>query len=193
MTYEVADLMQTISVGVYVIGVCDGRRSNAFTASSVMPVSFRPVMVALGVGIDHASLPLLRSGRVFTINVLKRDQMELAGHFGTVSGRDANKLAEIRWRPGLSGAPILVDALAYLECELASLVAAGDHQLALGKVVSGAVLARDEPPLLYRDTRNIDGARDLYPAQLASAVPARALTPNGPRRAYAGDDAQEPV
>lgn len=187
MTHEVADLMQTISVGVYVIGVCDGTRSNAFTASSVMPVSFKPVIVALGVGIDHASLPMLRAGRVFTINVLKRDQMDLARHFGTVSGRDANKLAGMRWRPGLSGAPILVDALAYIECELASLVAGGDHQLALGKVVSGGVLARDEQPLLYRDTRNLDGARDLYPAQLASAVRASALTIHGRPQEYAGD------
>lgn len=173
---QVADFMQTISVGVYVIGVCDGRTSNAFTASSVMPVSFKPVIVALAVGNDHASLPMLRAGRVFTINVLKRDQIELAGHFGTVSGRDTNKLAEVRWRAGLSGAPVLVDALAYIECELASLAAAGDHQLALGKVVNGGVLAHDELPLLYRDTRNLDGARDLYPAQLASALRASPFT-----------------
>jgi flavin reductase (DIM6/NTAB) family NADH-FMN oxidoreductase RutF len=176
MTYEVADFMQTISTGVYVIGVSDGDRTNAFTASSVMPVSFKPVMVVVGVGIDHASRPVLRAGRGFTINVLKRDQMDVASHFGTVSGRDLNKLADIRWRPGLSGAPILVDALAYIECELAWIGVAGDHELALGRVVDGGVLVRDEEPLLYRDTRNLDGARDMYPTQLAEAVHAHPFT-----------------
>jgi flavin reductase (DIM6/NTAB) family NADH-FMN oxidoreductase RutF len=176
MTYEVADFMQTISAGVYVIGVSDGRRTNAFTASSVVPVSFKPVIVAVAVGVDHASRPVLHAGRAFTINVLKRDQLALASHFGTVSGRTANKLADVRWRPGLSGAPILVDCLAYIECELASTVAAGDHELALGRVIEGGVLARDEPPLLYRETHNLDGARDLYPPQMADAVRAHPFT-----------------
>jgi flavin reductase (DIM6/NTAB) family NADH-FMN oxidoreductase RutF len=176
MTYEVADFMQTISTGVYVIGVSDGRRTNAFTASSVVPVSFRPVMVAVAVGNEHASRPVLHAGRTFTINVLKREQMELARHFGTSSGRTENKLAEVRWRPGLGGAPILVDALAYIECELANVMMAGDHELALGRVIDGGVLDRDEPPLLYRETRNLDGARDLYPPQMADAVRAHPFT-----------------
>ena len=175
MTYEVADFMQTISTGVYVVGVSDGRMTNAFTASSVVPVSFKPVMVAIAVGNEHASRPLLHGGRAFTISVLKRSQVDLASHFGTVSGRNANKLSEVRWRPGLSGAPILVDALAYVECELASLVSAGDHELALGRVIDGAVLAPGEP-LLYRDTRNLDGARELYPPQMADAVRAHPFT-----------------
>jgi flavin reductase (DIM6/NTAB) family NADH-FMN oxidoreductase RutF len=176
MTYEVADFMQTITTGVYVVGVSDGHRTNAFTASSVVPVSFKPVIVAVAFGVDHASRPVLHAGRAFTINVLKRDQMEMASHFGAVSGRHANKLADVRWRPGLSGAPILLDSLAYIECELASTVAAGDHELALGRVIDGGILARDELPLLYRDTHNLDGARDLYPPQMADAVRAHPFT-----------------
>jgi flavin reductase (DIM6/NTAB) family NADH-FMN oxidoreductase RutF len=177
VTEQVADFMQTLSTGVYVIGVCDGERANAFTASSVMPVSFKPVIVAVAVGVDHASRPLMQPGRAFTINVLKREQIELARHFGKLSGRQTNKLAGVHWRPGLSGAPILLDTLAYIECELATVVPAGDHELVLGKVVDGAVLARDGQPLLYRDTCNLDGARELYPAELESSQQPRT---NGP-------------
>jgi len=176
MSDQVADFMQTISTGVYVIGVCDGKRTNAFTASSVVPVSFKPVIVAVAVGLEHVSRELLQAGRAFTINVLKRDQIAIASHFGTVSGRDANKLAEMRWRPGLSGAPVLLDALAYIECELANLVASGDHELALGRVVDGSVFAPEEQPLLYRDTHNLDGARELHPARLAQTIQAHPFT-----------------
>ena len=179
--------MQTLSTGVYVIGVCDRERANAFTASSVMPVSFKPVVVAVAVGLEHASRPLIHAGRAFTINVLKRDQLEMARHFGwpmgppgTLCGRQTNKLADMHWRPGLSGAPILVDTLAYIECELATVVPAGDHELVLGKVVDGAVLARKEQPLQYRDTCNLDGARDLYPEELESSQLARAPATGGP-------------
>jgi flavin reductase (DIM6/NTAB) family NADH-FMN oxidoreductase RutF len=176
MTDAVADFMQTISTGVYVIGVSDIDRTNAFTASSVVPVSFNPVMVAICVGVDHSSRPVLHAGKAFTINVLKRGQMDLAGHFGTVSGRYADKLAGIRWRPGLKGAPILLDSLAYIECELATAVPAGDHELVVGKVIDGGVLACGEQPLLYRDTHNLDGARNLYPSQLADTVRAHPFT-----------------
>lgn len=176
MAEPVADFMQTLSSGVYVIGVCDGKRTNAFTASSVIPVSFKPVMMAVAVGISHASRPILRAGRVFTVNVLKHDQLDVASHFGTASGRELNKLSGVRWRPGLSGAPVLLDALAYIECELASVVAAGDHELALGRVVDGAVLAPEERPLLYRETHNLDGARDLYPPELPDTVRAHPFT-----------------
>jgi flavin reductase (DIM6/NTAB) family NADH-FMN oxidoreductase RutF len=167
MTDEIADFMQMISTGVYVVGVSDGERTNAFTASSVMPVSYKPVVVAVALGVNHVSRPILHAGKSFTINVLKRDQIELARHFGLVSGRQANKLADIHWRPGLNGAPILMDSVAYIECELANAVPAGDHELVLGKVVDGGLLARDAQPLQYRDTHNIDGARELYPSQLA--------------------------
>jgi flavin reductase (DIM6/NTAB) family NADH-FMN oxidoreductase RutF len=176
MTRPVADFMQTISTGVYVIGVGDGDRVNAFTAASVMPVSFKPVMVVFAVGMDHASRPLLQAGKTFTINVLKSDQIDLARHFGTVSGRDADKLAGIRWRPGLQGAPILVDALSCIECERLAMVPAGDHELVLGEVLGGCTLAQDATPLLYRDTHNLDGARDLYPAQLRDTVRANPFT-----------------
>ena len=169
MTDPIADFMQTLSTGVYVVGVTDGQRTNAFTASSVMPVSYKPVVVAVAVGVDHASRPLLHAGKAFTINVLKADQIELARHFGLVSGRQTNKLAGVHWRPGLSGAPILLDTLAYVECELATVVPAGDHELVLGKVVDGALLAPDGQPLQYRDTHNIDGARELYPPELGPA------------------------
>jgi flavin reductase (DIM6/NTAB) family NADH-FMN oxidoreductase RutF len=170
MTRPVADFMQTISTGVYVIGVSDGERVNAFTASSVMPVSFNPVMVVFGVGMDHASRPLLHAGKTFTINVLKSDQIDLARHFGMVSGRDADKLTGIRWRPGLRGAPILVDALSCIECERLAMVPAGDHELVLGEVLGGGILAPGARPLLYLDTYNLDGARELYPAQLKETV-----------------------
>ena len=169
MTEPIADFMQMLSTGVYVVGVTDGHRTNAFTASSVMPVSYKPVVVAVAVGVDHASRSLLHAGKSFTINVLKADQIELARHFGLVSGRQTNKLAGVRWRPGLSGAPILLDTLAYIECELATAVPAGDHELVLGKVVDGAILARDGQPLQYRDTHNIDGARELYPSELGAS------------------------
>jgi flavin reductase (DIM6/NTAB) family NADH-FMN oxidoreductase RutF len=164
---EVAALFRRLSAGVHVIGTAHGERRDAFTAAWLMQVSFDPLLVALSVNPSHASYPLLRGGGGFTVSVLRGEQQEAARHFGTTSGRDVDKLAGRRWRPGRGGAPILTDALAWLECDLAGAMPAGDHEVVLGKVTAGGLLAPDAAPLLYADTGDMDGSLALYPDTLA--------------------------
>jgi flavin reductase (DIM6/NTAB) family NADH-FMN oxidoreductase RutF len=165
---EVAALFRRLSAGVYVIGTADGARRDAFTAAWLMQVSFDPVLLALSINREHASYPLLKAGRGFTVSVLRAGQEEAARHFGTRSGRDMDKLAGRAWRPGRRGAPLLTDALAWLECELAGSMAAGDHEIVLGRVIGGGLLAPDADPLLYRDTGDMDGSLALYPDAISS-------------------------
>ena len=160
---EVAALFRRLSYGVYVVGVSDGDDRDAFTAAWVMQTSFDPLLLALSINPEHASYPLLHAGRGFTVNVLKQGQQDLARWFGTRSGRDEDKLAGIRWRPGRTGAPILEEALAYFDCELSGEMGAGDHELTLGRVTYGRVLDPDAAPLLYSDTGDMDGSNALYP------------------------------
>ena len=163
---EVAALFHRLSSGVYVVGVADGKRRNVFTAAWVMQTSFDPLLLALSINPEHASYPLLHAGQGFTVNVLQQGQQELARRFGTRSGRDEDKLAGIRWRPGRTGAPILEDALAYFDCELGGGMVAGDHELLLGRVTDGKVLNRDAAPLTYAETGDMDGSSALYPNKL---------------------------
>ena len=77
--------------------------------------------------------------------------------------RTADKLAGHRWRTGPSGAPILLDAVAWLECRLRGQVTAGDHEVVIGQVVAGELLAPGVEPLGYRETGDLDGSAALYP------------------------------
>jgi flavin reductase (DIM6/NTAB) family NADH-FMN oxidoreductase RutF len=160
---DIAALFHRLTHGVYVIGVADGERRDVFTAAWVMQVSFDPLLLAISINPDNASYPILHSGRTFTVNVLKRDQLELARRLGTRSGRDEDKLAGLSWRPGRRGAPVLGDALAWLECELQSSAPAGDHELVVGRVTDGAILAAEAKPMTYADTGAMDGSAALYP------------------------------
>lgn len=163
---EIAVLFRRLTYGVYVVGVADGDERDAFTAAWVMQVSFDPVLLALSINPEHASYRLLHAGGGFTVNVLKQDQQDFARRFGTRSGRDEDKLAGIHWRPGRAGRPILEDALAYFDCELAGHAPAGDHEMVLGRVTDGKVLDRNAIPLSYADTGDMDGSSTLYPGRL---------------------------
>jgi flavin reductase (DIM6/NTAB) family NADH-FMN oxidoreductase RutF len=109
---DVADLFRRLTAGVYVVGVAEGERRNAFTAAWLTQASFDPLLLALSVNPGHASYPLLIGGGGFTVSVLSRDQLHLARHFGTRSGRETDKLAGSARRPGPTGAPVLAEAIA---------------------------------------------------------------------------------
>jgi flavin reductase (DIM6/NTAB) family NADH-FMN oxidoreductase RutF len=166
MSNAIGDLFRKLTLGVYVVGVAHGVRRDAFTAAWVMQVSFDPLLLALSINPENASYPLLRGGRSFAVNVLKREQLDLARRLGTRSGRDEDKLTGVAWHPGRTGAPILEEALAYFDCELTQSLPAGDHELVLGRVMEGRILAPDALPLTYAETGNMDGSSALYPDKL---------------------------
>lgn len=163
---DLADLFRRLTAGVYVVGVADGGRRNAFTAAWLIQVSFDPLLLALSVNPGHASFPLLVGGGGFAVSVLSRDQLDLARHFGTRSGRETDKLAGVSWRAGRTGAPILAEAVAYLECRLTGRIPAGDHDIVIARPVAGEILLPDAIPLTYADTGDLDGSRELYPPSL---------------------------
>ncbi|HEY2023560.1 flavin reductase family protein [Paraburkholderia sp.] len=161
---SIPELFRHLTAGVYVIGVANGERRDAFTASAVMQVSFSPLLVALGISAAHESYTLLHEADGFAISVLSAQQQELAKHFGTQSGRTVDKLASTPWRPGVTGAPLLRDALAHFECRVVNDIEAGDHRLVLARVIDGAIARPNGQPMLYAQTGNLDGSESLYPA-----------------------------
>ena len=54
------------------------------------------------------------------------------------------------------------DALAYFECTLQDRHTAGDHELVVGRVMGGRVLAPDAAPMLYAETGDMDGSSTMF-------------------------------
>lgn len=152
-------LLQHISHGVYVIGVSDGVHQNAFTAAWVMQVSFDPLLLAFSINPDHYSFKLLQAGGSCTVNVLGKEHYALAEHFGR-SGL-TNKMAGFEWRKSKSGAPVLLDSLVYFDCQVSHYAEAGDHKIAVCKIIDAELLNSGQP-LLYGETGAMDGSSALY-------------------------------
>jgi flavin reductase (DIM6/NTAB) family NADH-FMN oxidoreductase RutF len=163
---ETRALFSRLSHGVYVIGAAHGDQRDAFTAAWVMQVSFDPLMLAVSINPEHVSYALVKNSGAFTVSVLRHGQLELARRFGTRSGRDYEKLAGVRWHPARSGAPVLEEALAFFDCEVAGNMPSGDHELVLGRVIDGRIIDPAAVPMMYTETGDMDGSDALYPAQL---------------------------
>jgi len=164
MSESLAALFRRITAGVYVVGVAHAEQRNAFTAAWLIQASFDPLLLALSINPTHTSYGLLKAGGGFTVNVLQENDLAIARHFGTQSGRAADKLAGVVWYPGRStGAPILSQALAYFECQVTGSLPAGDHEIVLGRVLDGRLVVPAAAPLTYEQTGDMDGSSQLYP------------------------------
>jgi flavin reductase (DIM6/NTAB) family NADH-FMN oxidoreductase RutF len=161
MSRSIAALFQRLTQGVYVVGVAHGGVRNAFTAAWVMQVSFDPLLLTLSINPHHSSYRLLKEGRAFSVNVLKKGQLDLAEHYGQPARAD--KLAGTEWTTDRTGLPLLREALAWFECEFLNEHPAGDHVLVLGKVIGGKLLDSEAEPMSYRETGSMDGASTLFP------------------------------
>ena len=147
-----AEVLRKFPLAVSVVTVGRGGAENALTVSWATPASFEPPMFLVAVNRLHYSLDFVKSTRNFTVNVLAEGQEKLAGQFARQSMQGEDKLAGVAHREGQTGAPILTDAVAYFDCELAFYVEAGDHYLLVGRVVDAAVL---------RDARALVGGSAL--------------------------------
>ena len=144
--------LRKIPHGVYIVGVKQDAQLNAFTATWLTQVSFTPPLVALGIKKDSHSFEMIKQGRVFTVNLLGKDQKSIAEHFVKPATVVGEKLKDVRHRAGATGAPVLEDAIAYVECEVREIAnERGDHAIVIGEVVEAGV-HRDEPALTLMDT-----------------------------------------
>ena len=144
--------LRKIPHGVYIVGVKQDSQLNAFTATWLTQVSFTPPLVALGMKKDSHSLDMVKHDRVFSVNLLGKDQKAIAEHFVKPATVVGEKLREVRYRLGKTGTPVLEEAIAYFECEVREIAnERGDHAVLIGEVVEAGVRT-DEPALTLMDT-----------------------------------------
>lgn len=144
--------LRKIPYGVTVVTVRAGDRVNGFAGSWVSQCSFSPPMIMLGVKRAGLSYELLDQGRIFVLNVLGKDQAEIAEKFFHPVEYTDSQIAGLAYSRGVTGAPILKDAAAYVECEVERIFnIGGDHDVVVGRVVD-AGFDRDEEPLTLANT-----------------------------------------
>ncbi|MEA5576497.1 diflavin flavoprotein [Anabaena sp. UHCC 0451] len=129
-----------ISGGLYIITAKKGDVSSAMLASWVSQASFKPLGFSIAVAKDRAIESLMQVGDRFILNVLEEDNYQpLMKHFLKRFAPGADRFEGIKTQPAENGAPILGDALAYMECEVVSRMDCGDHWAVYSTVYAGRV------------------------------------------------------
>jgi len=130
-------------VGVATVTGRDGK-PHGLTVNSFTSVSLHPPLVLICIGHKAATHGPFSAAAHFAVNFLDESQRELSDRFA--SSHPA-RFESVRWKAGATGAPVLEDALAVLECETWRRMDAGDHTIFLGLVREAR--AREGRPLVY--------------------------------------------
>ncbi|ACK71369.1 flavin reductase domain protein FMN-binding [Gloeothece citriformis PCC 7424] len=129
-----------ISGGLYIITAAKGDINGAMLASWVSQASFEPPGLTIAVAKDRAIESLMHVGDTFVLNVLEEGKYQpLMKHFLKRFPPGADRFEGVKTQLGSNGAPILTDALAYLECEVISRMECSDHWVVYSKITSGRV------------------------------------------------------
>ena len=166
--------MRQLTGGVSVITAGRGRDISGMTVTSVSSLSVDPPALIVSINREASSWPLVKRYGFFGVNILTSDQLDIAERFTGKGGlKGADRFAGARWTTRASGVPLLVGALAAVDCEVEDIVERHSHAIVIGRVLDVAVSARTAA-LAYWQGRYVAIDQDEDAAKLAEvSVPAR--------------------
>ncbi|MEY2402489.1 MAG: 3-hydroxy-9,10-secoandrosta,3,5(10)-triene-9,17-dione monooxygenase reductase component [Acidimicrobiaceae bacterium] len=132
---------------VLVTAIADDGQPAGLAIGSFTSVSLDPPLVAFFPDKKSSSWPRIETAGSFCVNILGEAQEDLSRVFAS---KGADKFASIGWRPGRTGAPVINDVIAWIECTIERVDDAGDHWIVLGRVVDLEVGVDGGPLLFFR-------------------------------------------
>lgn len=131
--------------GVTVVTAAPRGEPVGMTVGSFFSVSLDPPLVGFCADMGSSSWPVMAEAGSFAVNVLAADQAAISSLF---AGPDDDRFAGVDWRAAPSGAPLLPDVLAWLDCTTEQVFDAGDHWIIVGRITALDV-ERDALPLVF--------------------------------------------
>lgn len=135
-------------VTIVTINSPNREKPHGLTVSAFASVSPEPPLIL--VAIDHRSYGhemLEDEGATFAVNILAHDQSELSNRFAWI--KDEDRFAVGDWGTAVTGAPVLKDCVAWLDCTIYSRFKEGTHTIYIGRVQASDVPRPEENPLVY--------------------------------------------
>jgi flavin reductase (DIM6/NTAB) family NADH-FMN oxidoreductase RutF len=159
---QFATALRQYAAGVCLLTVQDDIDDVGVTVSSVMSVSAVPPLVAVGLAAEGYPAEVLAEVGGCGLTILAADHAIVASRFASAGRPSARHLLEsVPWaRAAGSGAIVLDDGVAALDCRLERMVRVGDHVLALLEVTDVPVLDESRRPLLRLRGRFVDEEGD---------------------------------
>ena len=135
------------ATGVAIITAVDGEEPVGMACNSFTSVSLEPQLVLFCAAKSSTTWPRIQAAGKWAANILAQDAEEICRLFAQ---KGADRFAHIAYTIGRTGAPILEEALAFVDCETVAEYDAGDHVIVVGRVLELGYAPEGKPLLFYR-------------------------------------------
>jgi len=131
--------------GVTVIAAAGESAPVGMAVGSFASVSLDPPLVAFFAGRTSTSWPKIEATGSFCVNILGEHQEDVCRRFAS---KEDDKFAGLGWTRAASGSPLLDGVIAWIDCNIDSVLDAGDHVCVLGRVRDLGI-GHDGSPLVF--------------------------------------------
>ncbi len=149
---ELKAALRQLGGGVSVIAAGKGAERSGATVTSATALSMEPPRMLVLLNKSSSTWPVVARYGHFSVNILGAEHEDLANRFAGRGGlKGAERYEGADWATGESGAPVLAEALASVDCVLEDAIERHSHVIVIGRAV--AIRSRQGSALAYRDGR----------------------------------------
>ena len=134
------------ATGVTVLSTIADNETWGMTANAVTSLSLEPPLVLVAIVRNSATDSYVKASRCFALNILTAEQKHLSTRFSGPGPRD---FSDLETKTAVTGCPILVGAMGWVDCRLVDVYSGGDHEIFIGEIVAGDAQDGEKKPLLF--------------------------------------------
>lgn len=141
--------MSRLVTGVVLATSFSAEGPVGMTINSFTSITFEPPTVLICLNTRNRGYETVNGSGVFAVNILGGSHATVAQLFATPGLSQQERFSNIEWEKRATGAPVIVGAAAWLDCQVADVQHMGTHGLFFGRVVAAGEDELDETPLAY--------------------------------------------
>lgn len=134
--------------GVTIVTACHEETRGGLAVAWTTQVSTSQLLIC--VGKQSFTRELILASGAFGVNVLTREQLNIARFFGSRTSRTVDKFADIAYHTAETGSPLFDRCAVALDCQVDTVHDHGRRKLIIGKIVAAEQILKTFTPLVYR-------------------------------------------
>ncbi len=149
-------ILTSLSYGMFAVGAKGVTAANACIVNTVVQISSYPMTVAVSINHSNFTNECIKRSGEFTVSVLSENTSgAVIGALGFTSGRDGNKLSNVRHKILREGAPVIQeDICCWFLCKVVNTVETVTHTIFIAEPVAGSESIKGTP-MTYDFYRNV--------------------------------------
>jgi flavin reductase (DIM6/NTAB) family NADH-FMN oxidoreductase RutF len=141
--------MRNWTTGITIVSAQYSQVRHGMTVSSFTSISLDPPLLLVSLEQTTRTHELVEHAQAFGVTLLGDHQREISDRFAGRQTEFTDRFAGLAVRTLVTGAPLLVDALACFDCQVVREIPIGNHTIFIGEVLALDMMEGDNPPLVY--------------------------------------------